>query len=45
MKNAVDKMYTMLWLRTHEPDKYRVLLECGALFTGQWDEPKFDFKF
>jgi hypothetical protein len=44
MKNAVDKVYTMLWLRTHEPEKYRVLLEHGARFTAQWDEPKFHFK-
>ena len=45
MKNAVDKVFTLLWLRDNEPEKYRVVVECGALFTGRWDEPKFDFTF
>jgi hypothetical protein len=45
MKNAVDKVYTMLWLRMHEPEQYRTLMECGSPYTSSWDEPKFDFKF
>jgi hypothetical protein len=45
MKNAVDKVFTLLWLRDNEPEKYRVVVERGALFTGRWDEPKFDFTF
>jgi hypothetical protein len=44
-KNAVDKVFTLLWLRDNEPEKYRVVVECGALFTGRWDEPEFDFTF
>ena len=27
------------WLRDNEPEKYRVVVECGALFTGRWYEP------
>jgi hypothetical protein len=45
IKNAVDKVFTLLWLRDNEPEKYRVVVECGALFTGRWNEPKFDFTF
>jgi hypothetical protein len=45
MKNAVDKVFTLLWLRDNEPEKYRVVVERGALFTGRWDEPKFDVTF
>jgi len=43
MKNAADKVFTLLWLRDNEPEKYRIVVECGALFTGRWGEPKFDF--
>jgi hypothetical protein len=45
MKHAVDKVFTLLWLRDNEPEKYRVVVECGALFTVRWDEPKFDSTF
>ena len=45
MKNVVNKVFTLLGLRDHEPEKYGIVVECGALFTGRWDEPKFDFTF
>jgi hypothetical protein len=44
-KMAVDRIYTLLWLRTHEPEKYKAVVELGALFASGWDEPQFDFKF
>jgi hypothetical protein len=34
MKNAVDQEFTLLWLRDNEPEKFRIAVECGALFTG-----------
>jgi len=43
MKNAADKVFTLLWLRDNEPEIDRIVVECGALFTGRWGEPKFDF--
>jgi hypothetical protein len=43
MKNAVDKVFTLLWLRDNEPEKYPVVVDAGALFRGWCDEPTFDF--
>jgi hypothetical protein len=39
MKNAVDKVYTLLWLKECDPDKYRTFIEFGAHYASQWDEP------
>ena len=39
----VDKVFTLLWLRDNEPEKYRG--GRGALFTGRSDEPQVDFTF
>jgi hypothetical protein len=44
-KTAVNRVYTLLWLRTHEPEKYKAVVELGALFASGWDDPEFDFKF
>jgi len=45
MKNAVDKVYTLLWLKERDPDKYQTFIEFGAHYTSQWDEPKLTSKF
>jgi len=46
VKNAVGQgVHPLVWLRDNEPEKYRVGAECGAIITGRWDEPKFDFTF
>jgi hypothetical protein len=44
-KTAVNRIYTLLWLKEHEPEKYRAFVEFGALCVKDWDEPEFDFKF
>ena len=44
-KTAVNRVYTLLWLKTHEPEKYKVFVEIGSLFASGWDEPEFDFQF
>ena len=44
-KTFVNRVYTLLWLKTHEPEKYKAVVELGALFASGWDEPEFDFKF
>lgn len=41
MKNAVDKVYTLLWLKQHDSEKYAMLIEFGEHYTRDWDEPKF----
>jgi hypothetical protein len=45
MKNAVDKVYTLLWLKERDPDKYQTFIEFGAHYASQWDEPKLTLKF
>jgi hypothetical protein len=44
-KTAVNRVYTMLWLKTHEPEKYKAFVEIGSLFASGWDEPELDFQF
>jgi hypothetical protein len=45
MKNAVDKVYTLLWLKAHDPEKYRTFIDLGSHFARDWDEPKLTAKF
>ena len=45
MKNAVDRVYTLLWLKERYPDKYQAFIEFGAHHASQWDEPKLDSHF
>lgn len=44
-KTAVNRVYTLLWLKTHEPATYKTVVEMGFLFASGWDEPEFDFQF
>jgi hypothetical protein len=44
MKNSVDKVYTLLWLKEHHPDKYQAFIEFGAHYTRGWDEPTLTSK-
>jgi sugar (pentulose or hexulose) kinase len=40
MKQAVDTMYKLLWLKQNDPEKYEATLELGHRYTRFWDEPK-----
>lgn len=40
MMNAVDWVYTLLWLRQHAPDDYATFLQIGMRYTKAWDEPR-----
>jgi hypothetical protein len=40
MKNAVNKIYALLWTRTHCPDVYPSIVGVGARFAGNWDPPE-----
>jgi len=42
MKQAVDTVYKLLWLKRNDPEKYEVTLEFGNRYTRFWDEPKTD---
>src|SRR6266581_3157054 len=40
MKQAVDMLYKLLWLKQNDPEKYEATLEFGNRYTRSWDEPK-----
>jgi hypothetical protein len=42
MKQAVDTVYKLLWLRQNDPAKYQATLEFGNRYTQFWDQPKVD---
>jgi sugar (pentulose or hexulose) kinase len=42
MKQAVDTVYKLLWLKQNDPEKYAATLEFGNRYTRFWDEPKAD---
>ena len=42
MKQAVDKLYNLLWLKQNDPEKYGRTLEHGDRFTRLWDDPRTD---
>ncbi|MGA8344520.1 MAG: hypothetical protein WB781_21485 [Candidatus Sulfotelmatobacter sp.] len=42
MKQAVDTVYKLLWLKKNDPEKYETTLEFGNRYTRSWDEPKAD---
>ena len=40
MKFAVNKIYALLWTRTHCPDVYPSIVGVGARFASDWDPPE-----
>jgi hypothetical protein len=42
MKQAVDTVYKLLWLKQNDREKYEAMLEFGKRYTRFWDEPKTD---
>jgi hypothetical protein len=40
MKQSVDTVYKLLWLKQNDPEKYERTLEFGNRYTRFWDEPK-----
>jgi hypothetical protein len=39
LKNAVDCIYSLLWLKETKPEQYEAYLKTGGLYTKSWDEP------
>jgi len=39
MKNAVNKLYALLLLKSSDPDKYESEIRFGERYTANWDEP------
>ncbi|MCZ7608516.1 MAG: hypothetical protein M5U25_21225 [Planctomycetota bacterium] len=42
MKNAVNQMAKLLWLRDNDPADYERHVEFGNRYTRAWDEPEFE---
>src|SRR5258708_13524029 len=42
MKQAVDTVYKLLWLKQSDPETYQPTLEFGTRYSRFWDEPKAD---
>jgi hypothetical protein len=42
MKQAVDTLYKLLWLKKNDPDNYAENLEFGNRYTRLWDDPGAD---
>jgi|SRR5579859_363198 len=42
MKQAVDTVYKLLWLKQNDLEKYEAMLALGKRYTRFWDEPKTD---
>ena len=40
MKNAVDTLYKLLWMKENDPEKYAASIELGSRYTQSWDDPK-----
>lgn len=40
MKNAVDTVYKLLWMKKNDPEKYEASIGCGNQYTRSWDDPK-----
>lgn len=45
MKAAVNRLYTFLVLKQHDPKKYEALVSFGEPYTTAWDEPVFTKEF
>jgi hypothetical protein len=39
MKNAVDRVYSMLWMKANKPIAYAACLEFGRINAMSWDDP------
>jgi hypothetical protein len=42
MKQAVDTVYKLLWLKQNDPEKYKSTLAFGNCYARFWDGPKTD---
>ena len=39
MKNAVDRVYSLLWMKQNKPIAYAATLEFGRIYATAWDDP------
>ena len=39
MKNAVDRVYSLLWMKQNKPMPYAASLELSRRYSTKWDDP------
>jgi hypothetical protein len=39
MKNAVDRAYSLLWMKQNKPIAYAASLEFARIYSSSWDDP------
>jgi hypothetical protein len=39
MKNAIDRVFTLLCLKSSKPEQYENEITFGERYTAKWDEP------
>lgn len=39
MKNAVNRVYSLLCLKSDDPGRYESQIDFGSRYTARWDEP------
>jgi hypothetical protein len=44
MKNAVDRVFTLLCLKSEDPAQYEKQMSFGERYTTRWDEPNWSDK-
>ncbi len=42
MKNAVDRVYSLLWMKQNKPIAYAANLELGRRYATAWGRPSFE---
>ena len=42
MRQAVDTVYKLLWLKQNDHEKYEATIEFGKRYTRFWNEPETD---
>jgi hypothetical protein len=45
IKVAVDRVYTLLWLRDTKPEQLAGILKLGDSYAQSWDEPELTADF
>ena len=45
IKTAADRVFSLLWFKDKNPERYAQLLEAARAFTTSWDEPELTAEF
>lgn len=45
MTAAVNRIYTLFWLRKKKPEVFKAFIELGNIYASDWDDPDFTSQF